>query len=214
MLSKRALKYLNTFQRKDAEKDTRFLKKVLEGIGVIETETIIEFQIKYGGIIEKDVHFEATFGIMHRTPKNYHLVPNMLDWEKENDRIILSAADTHISYGILIDEKGIYYQDCIPNATSFELKLERDAYWFELQNKFNSKYCELKFDSYNENVVEEFMDSKIDSLSDEYCSYYFKYETLLINRFGIRRSSNINTKNGIFSPRLYTYNGRLPKFLK
>ncbi len=208
-MTERAIKYLSGFERIDYIKDVKFLEESLLKIGIQNTEKLIEFQLNYGGYVKPLRKEKFVYGIIHESP-NY-LEPLEFDWDNENGLIQLSAADSHISFGLLIDEHGTFYYDCIPNSESFELKIERDAFYAELTNIKPIKITTAT------KAQEDFIRSEIEGylieeLTDEFCQFYYREGAIIVNKYGVNRSLSNHT-DGFFL-QVYLDPNNVPEIFK
>jgi len=217
MLSPRAQVYLNKLERIDFIDDISFLKSKLLEIGVGYPDSILEFQLTYGGFIEKVGLRENIFGIIHKNPK--YLTPNTIDFEKEDQDespILLHAADTHLVHGIMIDELGWYYYNWLPNAESFDLKFERDAFYAEMsaEQKLSPIRLVKEDKAIEHELFELFQEHEIQALSDQFARLYTIPGGLLINRFGLSKNNDPQKVEEGFFPEFYLSTENQPEAFK
>lgn len=203
-MTTRLQKYISNFERVRHIKDVIFLREKLQSIGVNKLDKLIEFQLTYGGYVEYLRKNKFVYGFIHENPN--FLKPNEIDYEIEDGLFTLFGADAHISFGMMIDPNGVYYFNCIPNARSFELKLERDAYYAEKWKKHDIGPVKLKETNTNylDELLLEIKDFEIHELSDEFSSWFFRENVMFINR-------KYDSKNIL---EVYLNPSSIPKFIE
>ena len=177
MLSERAKKYLATLEREPAIIDEEKITAALEEAKIPIFEPIVKFQMEYGGYVEWYGFNDFHWGILHHKPEpDSFLEPNEIDFYVEDGEYYITCANCHRSDTWTLDSKGALYWCGFFKASSFEKKLERDAFATELD--LLGKVNRIRFDAPEEDVVRilvpRLQNKIIAEASDEYQALYLE----------------------------------------
>jgi hypothetical protein len=177
MLSERALKYLDTLERVPAVRDEKPIREIFDKTGVPAFEKIIEFQMRFGGIVEFYGLNKFIWGVLHEIPEEYSfLKPNELDFFVEGEEYFFTCANCHCSDSWSLDTKGVLYWCGHKKALSFEKKIERDAAVTEIFSGRNYKNVEfeLPVEQLVETLIPKIESGLIAEASDEDQKIYYR----------------------------------------
>ena len=129
LLSERAQRYLATLERRPATTERHQLEDAFAAAGVPVLEPIIDFQVTFGGYVEKYGRSEFVWGILHQRPdRDSFFSPNELHVIADGGEVFVTCANCHASDHWFLDASGaLYWCFSPPLATSFMKKIERDA---------------------------------------------------------------------------------------
>jgi len=167
MLTERARRYLATLKRRPALSDPAAIAEALREAGVPPLEVFVRFQVDFGGYMEWYGLNRFVWGIVHDEPDpDSTLKPGKVDgwmemeeveddefdWpaddeeeRKKEERWYVTCADCHLSDHWMLDSRGWLLWCSYPRATSFETKIERDAFLWELGR--TATFREVRFDA-------------------------------------------------------------------
>lgn len=174
MLTERARRYLATLKRRPALSDPAAIADALREAGVPPLEVFVRFQVDFGGYGEWYGLNRFVWGIVHdETDPDSALDPGKVDgwmeevaaedadeWDwpaddeeerKKEERWYVTCADCHLSDHWMLDSRGWLLWCGYPKATSFETKIERDAFLWELGR--TARLHEVRFDEAAEAVI-------------------------------------------------------------
>lgn len=139
MISERAVKYLSTLEREPALRDRSALEDAFHAAGVPPLNSIIDFQINFGGYVEHYGLNTFVWGIIHERPDpDSFFERNRLTVERDDeepDNYFVTCANCHASDHWFLDSKGqLYWCFSPPLASSFATKIERDAVAWDLRH--------------------------------------------------------------------------------
>jgi hypothetical protein len=197
MLTERARRYLATLKRLPALSDPAAIADALREAGVPPLEVFVRFQVDFGGYAEWYGLNRFVWGIVHDAPHPYSaLDPGKVDgwmeevevddadeWDwpeddeeerKKEERWYVTCADCHLSDHWMLDSRGWLLWCGFPKATSFETKIERDAFGSELGR--TARLREVRFDAPAEAVIPVLLPrvaaGRIPEASDELSATY------------------------------------------
>jgi hypothetical protein len=168
MLTDRARRYLATLKRLPALSDPDAIVDKLREAGVPPLEVFVRFQVEFGGYAEWYGLNRFVWGLVHdEVDPDSALDPGKADgwmeevdvpdedeWEwpeddeeerKKEERWYVTCADCHLSDHWMLDSRGWLLWCGYPKATSFETKIERDAFAWELGR--TARLREVHFDA-------------------------------------------------------------------
>jgi hypothetical protein len=133
-LSARAERYLATRERVSAEHDAPRIRAALERGGAPPLEIWVDFQRRYGGLVEYDRLNRFEWGVLHAKPHPHSpFLANEVDTSEDGGVRLISCCNCHMSDHWLLDASGSLFW-CFPPAVaaSFDKQIERSALWWEL----------------------------------------------------------------------------------
>jgi hypothetical protein len=169
MLTERARRYLATLKRRPALSDPDAIADALREAGVPPLEVFVRFQVEFGGYGEWYGLNRFVWGIVHdEVDPDSAFDPGKVDgwmeevevetdgdeWEwpaddeeerAKEERWYVTCADCHLSDHWMLDSRGWLLWCGYPRATSFETKIERDAFLWELGR--TATFREVRFDA-------------------------------------------------------------------
>lgn len=169
MLTERARRYLATLKRRAALSDPEAIAGALREAGVPPLEVFVRFQVEFGGYMEWYGLNRFVWGIVHdEVDPDSAFEPGKVDgwmemeevqgdddefgWPADDEdepqkeeRWYVSCADCHLSDHWMLDSRGWLLWCGYPKATSFETKIERDAFAWELGR--TAKFREVRFEA-------------------------------------------------------------------
>jgi hypothetical protein len=177
MVSERAKQYLATLEREPAIIDEEQVIAAMERAKLPVFEPVVQFQIDYGGYIEWYGFNDFHWGILHHKPEpESFLTANEIAFDSEDGEYFITCADCHLSDHWTLDSKGSLYWCGYFKASSFDLKIERDAFVASLG--MLGKRSRLQFDAEAKEVIEiltpRLHENLIAEASDNYQALYLK----------------------------------------
>ena len=178
MISNRAAKYLSTLPRWPALRERAALEAAFHEAGVPPLEPVIDFQITFGGYGQQYGLNTFLWGIIHDQPDpDSPFERNRLSVEPDEDEpgnYFVTCANCHMSDLWFLDSRGeLYWCFAPPVASSFAVKIERDAVAWELRHgsirRLQPSVPEAEFAALLVPLVEE---GRIEEASDQYESLY------------------------------------------
>jgi len=179
MISKRAAKYLSTLAREPALRDRIALENAFHAAGVPPLNAIIDFQMTFGGYVQHYGLNTFVWGIIHERPDpNSAFERNRLTVESDDEEpgnYFITCANCHASDHWFLDAKGqLYWCFSPPLASSFAVKIERDAVAWELlrQHQLQRLVPSVSDSEFIAMLVPLIEQGRIDEASDQYESLF------------------------------------------
>jgi hypothetical protein len=177
MLSERAKKYLATLQRESAVIDEAAIVAALHAQNLPIFQPVIQFQMDYGGYVERFGLVLFRWGLLHEKPDpDSFFAPNRLHFDFEDGEYYFTCANCHGSDHWTLDSQGRLAWCGYITSSSFEMKLERDAFGAELARSGKSQ--RIRFEDQRDEIAQSLIpllqDAKIEHLSDQYSAFYLK----------------------------------------
>ena len=178
MISSRATTYLSTLPRRLALRDRAALEAAFHEADVSPLEPIIDFQMTFGGYTEQYGLNTFVWGIIHDQPgPDSAFERNRLSVERDDEEpgsYFVTCADCHMSDHWFLDSRGaLYWCFAPPLASSFAVKIERDAVAWELSQRsirrLQPSVPEAEFAAVLVPLIQE---GRIEEASDQYESLY------------------------------------------
>ena len=136
-MTDRALKLLQKVERKTSIRDENKIKAILERNNVSYSEAIIEFQVRYGGLVFHAGLEPICWGIHHVTPRGEfkYMGKEIVPFEDEGEfpEFSLLCADTLYQMRWTIDKNGAIFEDFDILTNSFDKMIEDYAMWDEFK---------------------------------------------------------------------------------
>jgi hypothetical protein len=132
--STRAERYLATLERVPADDDPDRIRAALEASGAPPLDVWIDFQRRYGGLVEVHGFNRLEWGLIHGRPHPLStLSADAVELTAEDGRVSVTCCSSHPSDHFRLDETGqLHWCFPPPVASSFEKHLEREALWWEI----------------------------------------------------------------------------------
>jgi hypothetical protein len=177
MLSERAKKYLSTLRREPATVNEADIIAALNAANVPTFQPVIHFQINYGGYVQRYGFNVFRWGILHDKPVPCSFFkPNKINFFYDGLKYYITCANCHGSDHWTLDSKGMLYWCGHFKASSFEKKLERDAFVQELS--LSGKLTRINFEMPAKEVIQilvpQLQDNIVEEASDHYQALYLK----------------------------------------
>lgn len=151
-MTERAIQLMNNLERKVVLKDKTQLSDVFKKHNITDFESILDFQIDFGGLIFKAGLEPVCWGVHHLTPRgefNYGQEIIEFSHPDEYPEFSLLCADTLCQIRWTIDKTGAIFEDFEILTSSFEKMIEDYALWDEL---IKDKKEVFKRDIYGKNL--------------------------------------------------------------
>jgi hypothetical protein len=133
-LSTRAERYLGSLERVSAEGDIGRIRAALAEAGAPVLDVWIEFQRRFGGLVQLHGLNRLEWGLVHAKPHPLsRFAPSKPEHARRGAVDFLGCCSCHMSDHWRLDGRGrLYWSFPPPVASSFEKHLERDALRWEL----------------------------------------------------------------------------------
>ena len=154
-MSETATSYLATLEREPSELHETAILAALREVGVPEFQPIVEFQMQFGGYIQRYGPTRFRWGILHAQPnEDSYFHPNRIHFEFEDDQYWITCCNCHGSDYWFLDAAGTLYWCGTeePFASSFLKKIERDAFYWSLTQQFGG-YRKLSFQRSPDEII-------------------------------------------------------------
>lgn len=175
-LSQRANKFLSQQEyRNDTVSEMEIIQEAFRKAGLEPTSKLIDFQLKYGGLMVYSGLEPICFGILHGEnsrgdfafpEKKINELIYYPDWQDET-KIQFNCADTRYQENFSLDRDGNYYEGGEVKATKFDFIIEDLSIFQELQDQGYSKSTSKHF----ENIIIDVNKIKSDLKLDDYPNF-------------------------------------------
>ena len=178
MITERAAKYLSTLAREPALRDRIALENAFHAAGVPPLNAIIDFQMTFGGYVQHHGLNTFVLGIIHERPDpDSFFERNRLTIESDDEEpgnYFITCANCHASDHWFLDAKGqLYWCFSPPLASSFAIKIERDAVQWELrQHQLQRLVPSVSDSEFIAMLVPLIEQGRIEEASDQYESLF------------------------------------------
>jgi hypothetical protein len=174
-LSKRAERFLQTWDRRPHVEDLGLVRAAIEEAGLSVTDPVIDFHRTFAGYMT-DVWGEyGPLGIIHREVVSIQswFKPMKVGGYTTAKPPSLACADIHMSYEMMIDLDGTFHCNG-PESSSYFLWTEQCAFQHEFFEDRRARV--LRTNASEKWLAEVFVPRlatyRIDDLSDHYCQVY------------------------------------------
>jgi len=129
MISDRAQRYLATLERRPSVMDRARIEGAFATAGIPVIEPLVDFQLTFGGFVQRYGFNEFVWGILHSRPgRDSAFERDRLHVLRRKEEVFVTCADCHRSDHWFLDVSGaLYWCFAPPVAVSFATKIERDA---------------------------------------------------------------------------------------
>jgi len=129
MISDRAQRYLATLERRPAVMDRARIEQAFATAGLPVIEPLVDFQLTFGGYVQRYGFNEFVWGILHSRPgPDSAFQRDRLSVLRNDGEVWVTCADCHRSDHWFLDARGaLYWCFTPPVSVSFATKIERDA---------------------------------------------------------------------------------------
>lgn len=138
MISERCAKYLATLERVPQIYSRPQIEAALEAAGAPILEPIVDFQLQFGGYVQKYGLNRFEWGIIHAHPSaESFFEPNQVAFDGSDGSLYFTCCNCHGSDHWFLDATGALYWCFTPALSeSFTHKIERDAVSWDLAVRF------------------------------------------------------------------------------
>jgi hypothetical protein len=187
-LSTRAERYLATLERVPAERDPKRIRAALRDAGAPVLDLWVEFQRRFGGLIQLHGLNRLEWGLVHKKPHPLsRFAPNKVDLATREDVEFVGCCSCHMSDRWRLDARGrLYWSFPPPVASSFEKHLERDALRWEISRsmgKLRSVELFHKGEA-REKVLKNLAPHLVPEATDGCVSVYWNHDVMALERGG------------------------------
>jgi hypothetical protein len=162
-MTERAIQLINKLERQVVLNDKIQLSELLQKHHVLDFESIIEFQINFGGLIFKAGLEPVCWGIHHLTPRGEfkYYGEEIIGFSHPNEypEFSLLCADTLYQVRWTIDKTGAIFEDFDILTTSFEKMIDDYALWNEIIEK-------KEIEVFERNIYGKSLDEVVSSLEN------------------------------------------------
>jgi hypothetical protein len=174
-LSNRAIRFLEGSEREITNVSEDVIRRIFDENNVPVFKSLIDFQLNYSGYIFYAGHVPVRFTLLHGAggyPESNYTAE--IEFEINEDgapRYYFACAGTDYQMQFLLDEDGLYYEDYIVVASSFEKFMEHAALWKEMRDRdFERVFERRQLDE--QKLIRALSLDLIAEASDEYTQWY------------------------------------------
>ncbi|HKB40129.1 MAG TPA: hypothetical protein VKD72_27085 [Gemmataceae bacterium] len=173
-MSKRARRFIQTWQRCPYVKDLGQVRAAIEEAGLPVTEPVLDFHRTFAGYMTNVWGDEGPLGIIHReVSRQSWFRPMKVGGYLTVDPPSLACADIHISWEMMIDLDGKFHCNG-PESSSYFMWTEQCAFLWEFAQTYQVRRVDLAADPDELAAVllPRLTDRRIVALSDQYGQVY------------------------------------------